>query len=178
MIDGDEESTGEESEENNEEKITYDTAYDFFLLMKYLTLPRSRSSWFYFCSALHLRSALLSERSLMIAVFAMRKRNYLKTDRVSTKTRNKRVFVVGGILLCLYFLASFIFGEMGVIKYFRMKARYNTLMQDISDLKQDNARLMKDVRALKGDPDRLEVVARDKLGLARKGEIVYYYDEP
>jgi cell division protein FtsB len=109
---------------------------------------------------------------------AMRKRNYLKTDFNSRNARNRKILVVAGISLSLYFLATFIFGEMGVIKYYRMQARYNTLTREIATLKQDNDRLVNDVRALKSDPDRLELLARDKLGLARKGEIVYYYGEP
>ncbi len=82
------------------------------------------------------------------------------------------------VLACLYLLVSFIFGEMGLIKYYRMKAQYNSLSRDIMALKQDNARLFRDVHALKTDPDYMEILARDKLGLAREGEIVYYYDKP
>ena len=108
----------------------------------------------------------------------MRKRNYLKTDRSSRNARNKKVLIVAGILLGIYLLASFILGEMGLIKYYRMKAQYNTLTEEIATLKQNNARLAGDVRALKTDPDHLEQIARDKLGLARPGEIVYYYGEP
>jgi cell division protein FtsB len=33
------------------------------------------------------------------------------------------------------------------------------------------------VRSLKNDPAYLERLARDKIGLARPGEIVYYYGE-
>ena len=108
----------------------------------------------------------------------MRKRNYLKTDRSSRNARTKKVLIGAGILLGMYLLASFILGEMGLIKYYRMKAQYNTLTEEIATLKQNNARLAGDVRALKTDPDHLEQIARDKLGLARPGEIVYYYGEP
>lgn len=108
----------------------------------------------------------------------MGKRNYLKTDLASRKTRARRIIFVVGAFIALYFLATFIFGEMGVIKYYRMRARHHALTREIATLKQDNARLVEDVRALKSDPDRLELLARDKLGLARKGEIVYYYGDP
>jgi cell division protein FtsB len=37
---------------------------------------------------------------------------------------------------------------------------------------------MRDVHALRSDPACIERIARDKLGLARQGEIVYYYGEP
>jgi cell division protein FtsB len=108
----------------------------------------------------------------------MRRRNYLKADLTSRNYRNKMLLTAACLLLIIYFLASLIFGEMGVIKYYRMEARHDALMKDISSLKQDNTRLIGEVQALNSDPDRIELMARDKLGLARKGEIVYYYSDP
>lgn len=108
----------------------------------------------------------------------MRKRNYIKADRISWTVRKKRMLIAASILLAIYLLTSFILGEMGFVKYYRMKAQYNTLTAEISTLKQDNARLVRDVRSLKSDPACIERIARDKLGLARQGEIVYYYGEP
>ncbi|HUI44877.1 MAG TPA: septum formation initiator family protein [Nitrospirota bacterium] len=108
----------------------------------------------------------------------MGKRNYLKKDRRSRNSFKRKALITAAALAALYLLASFIFGEMGLIKYYRMKAQYDSLTQEIARLKQDNDRLLKDVHALKTDPDYLEILARDKLGLARQGEIVYYYDEP
>ncbi len=99
----------------------------------------------------------------------------MKVDRGSRNARRKTVFVVAGILLGGYLLASFALGEMGLVKYFRMKAQYGALSEEIARLRQDNAVLMKDVRSLRSDPACIERIARDKLGLARPGEIVYYY---
>jgi cell division protein FtsB len=108
----------------------------------------------------------------------MRKRNYLQSDRSTRKSRKKKVVIAAGILLGSYLLVSFIFGEMGLVKYYRMKTQFSSLRKEISSLEQDNAKLLRDVHALKTDPDRMEQIARDKLGLARPGEIVYYYSEP
>jgi cell division protein FtsB len=105
----------------------------------------------------------------------MRKRNYIKIDRVSRSTRRKKLLIVPGVLFAVYLLASFILGEMGLVKYYRMKAQYQALNEDIAQLKQDNAKLIRDVRSLKSDPACIERIARDDLGLARPGEIVYYY---
>jgi cell division protein FtsB len=93
-------------------------------------------------------------------------------------SRNKKVGIALAVLVAGYLLANFIFGEMGVIKYYRMKVQHSALQEEIAALKQDNAKLAREVRALKTDPDHLEQIARDKLGLARPGEIVYYYGEP
>ena len=82
----------------------------------------------------------------------MRKRNYIRVDRGTREGRRKKLLLAAGVLLGIYFLASSILGEMGLVKYFRME-----------------------VRALKTDPAYIEKLARDNLGLARKGEIVYYY---
>jgi cell division protein FtsB len=108
----------------------------------------------------------------------MSKRNTLKSDRNSRSAYRRKLIAATGILFALYLIANFIFGEMGVIKYYRMKMQYDTLTKDIATLKQDNAKLAGEVRALKTDPEYLEQIARDKLGLARQGEIVYYYGEP
>ena len=112
------------------------------------------------------------------AVCIMRKRNYMKVDRSANTARRKKVLFGAGFLLGIYFLASFTLGEMGLVKYYRMKAQYHALIEEIAQLKQDNAKLTKDVHSLRSDPACIERIARDKLGLARPGEIVYYYGKP
>jgi cell division protein FtsB len=108
---------------------------------------------------------------------SMRKRNYIKTERSSRTALWKNTLIVAGALLLLYFLVTRVLGEMGAVKYYRMKAQYTALTEEIAKLKHDNVRLRKDVYSLKNDPAYLERIARDKLGLARPGEIVYYYGE-
>jgi cell division protein FtsB len=108
----------------------------------------------------------------------MGKRNYVKVDRSSKAALRKKVFLGVGFLLGIYFLASFTLGEMGLVKYYRMKTQYHALTEEIAKLKQDNAKLTKDVHSLRSDPACIERIARDKLGLARPGEIVYYYGKP
>jgi cell division protein FtsB len=106
----------------------------------------------------------------------MARKNYLKNDRSVARTRRKKVFIAAGLLLGVYLLASFILGEMGMVKYYRMKVQHESLQEEIRHLKQDNVRLLREVRALRSEPAVIERIARDKLGLARPGEIVYYYD--
>jgi len=108
----------------------------------------------------------------------MRKHNYVKTDQRSRRARWKVPLIAAGVLLALYFLVTRVMGEMGVVKYYRMKAQSTALTEEIAKLKQDNGRLRKEVFSLKNDSAYLERVARDKLGLARPEEIVYYYAEP
>lgn len=111
----------------------------------------------------------------------MRKRNYyVKTDRridiIKGKGR-KAIIIIAVSAAVLYLLATSILGEMGLVKYYRMKAQHQYLADEITRLKQDNVRLMREVRSLKTDPAYIERLARDKLGLSRPGEIVYYYGD-
>lgn len=108
----------------------------------------------------------------------MRKRNYLRSTGRSRETLRKRLLILAGVLAGAYLLVTFVFGEMGLVKYYRMKAQYNALLREMETLKQENVQLLRDVRALKSDPAVIERLARDKLGLARAGEIVYYYGQP
>jgi cell division protein FtsB len=110
----------------------------------------------------------------------MAKRNYVnvKGDRSSRSPFKKRLVIASGVLVGIYLLVSFIFGEMGVVKYYRMKLQYRAVNDEITALRQANVKLSREVRSLKTDAAYLERIARDKLGLARPGEIVYYYGEP
>ena len=105
----------------------------------------------------------------------MRKRTYARVDNAARAAWKKKVALAAAVPLALYLLASFLFGDMGLVKYFRMKSRHSSLTEEIAMLKQDNVRLRREVRALKTDTAYIEKLARDNLGLARKGEIVYYY---
>ena len=108
----------------------------------------------------------------------MRRRNYVKTDRTTRIARRKKILFAAVVILVGYLLVSFTLGEMGLVKYFRMKAQYDALTEEIVLLKRENSKLRKTVHALKNDPVYVERIARDKLGLARPGEIVYYYGDP
>lgn len=108
----------------------------------------------------------------------MTKRNYVKGARSSWSSVRKKLAIALGVLLGAYLLVSFILGEMGVVKYYRMRLQYRAVHEDIAALRQANVQLSQEVHSLKTDAAYMERIARDKLGLARPGEIVYYYGEP
>ncbi len=94
------------------------------------------------------------------------------------KSLIRKVLTAVVIVYGLYRLDLFIFGEMGWVKTYRMESHYDALVSEIAALKKDNERLAGEVYTLKTSPDHLETVARDKLGLARPGEIIYFYGAP
>ena len=108
----------------------------------------------------------------------MAKRNYLKIHSSARAVKTKRLLIAGAVLVGIIALWKFVVGEMGVVKYYRMSAHASDLRDEIERMKKDSARLSKEVAALKTDAAFLERMARDKIGLARPGEVVYYYGDP
>lgn len=107
----------------------------------------------------------------------MPKRNKTREQVKIEKRRKSLFFMMLSLLFILYFLFSFIFGDMGLIRYHRMNKTYKALQQEINSLGKENERLKKEVEALKNDPHYIEKLAREKLGLSKEGEIIYQYEE-
>ncbi|MDH4161141.1 MAG: septum formation initiator family protein [Nitrospirota bacterium] len=108
----------------------------------------------------------------------MARRNYVRTPRSLKRTAGRKKLVIAAAVVAgIALLWSLVMGEMGLVKYLRMKNQENALRVEIDHLTQDNRRLLQEVKALKYDAAYLERLARDKIGLARPGEIVYYYGD-
>lgn len=111
----------------------------------------------------------------------MARRNYVRVTTTGPRISpawKKRFLVLALAACCGLFLWSAVVGEMGLVKYYRMRSQEQALRAEIGHLKQDNLRLLQEVRSLKHDAAYLERIARDKIGLARSGEVVYYYGDP
>jgi len=77
---------------------------------------------------------------------------------------------LGLFLLAFVILALFLpsYTKMQDLRY--KNAQYK---KQIEDLKNEQVRLLEEGRRLKDDPEYLEKVARERMGLIRKGETVY-----
>lgn len=76
----------------------------------------------------------------------------------------------------LYLLVPLIVGDMGLVKYFKMRKTYHHLQQEIQQLSEDNQKIEEEIRALRSDPVKIEQLARARLGLVRPGEVVYQFE--
>lgn len=104
----------------------------------------------------------------------MRKRPNQRTTTL--KARQKRrwvVCVIGGGLLMSYFTYEFFFDTMGFMKYLNMKQTQGQIAEEIRGIEDENARLRKNISAVKHDQTTLEGLARDRLGLVKEGETVF-----
>ena len=90
--------------------------------------------------------------------------------------RRRILLLAGGLLLGLVLIS--LSGEGSLIRLYRMTRQQSALGHEITRLKDENARLRREVEALQRDETRLEEIARLKLGLVRPGEVVYRFVAP
>ena len=76
------------------------------------------------------------------------------------------LFVLGLVLLGIIFIP-------GYLKIRRLAKQNKELEKQIEETQQANRRLKEEHQKLINDPLYLEKVAREKLGVVRKGEVVY-----
>lgn len=104
-------------------------------------------------------------------------KNKTKEQGEVERKKRTRFFMMLSLLFILYFVLSFIFGDMGLISHHRMKKTYQRLEQELDNLSKKNEKLRKEIDALKTDPDHIERLARERLGLSKEGEIIYQFEK-
>ena len=68
-----------------------------------------------------------------------------------------------------------VFGENGILKVLALRTYLSDLQDTVADIRQDNHQLSRQVEGLKNDSRVIEKIAREKLGMAKKGEIVFFF---
>lgn len=68
-----------------------------------------------------------------------------------------------------------IFGKRGLVDNYAMKERLMALKKANQDISLENKELSKKVMLLRGDLQYMEMLARNELGMVRKGDLVYRY---
>ena len=84
---------------------------------------------------------------------------------------------VGRYLVAFILLMSLLitFGKRGLVDNFAMKEQLMTLKKVNLDIATENKELSKKVMLLRSDLQYIEMVARNELGMVRKGDLVYRY---
>ena len=79
--------------------------------------------------------------------------------------KNIVIFIIIILWLFLIFLP-------GYSKRQELSAKNERLQRRIKELEEDNRRLIDEEERLRTDPGYIEKIARDDMGMARKGEII------
>jgi cell division protein FtsB len=84
--------------------------------------------------------------------------------------RNATWFLIGAFALLLL---QDIFGTHGVLAMRRAQSEAANTRKEIDRINEENRRLQDHVNSLKTDPQAIERIAREEMGLARPGEYIF-----
>jgi cell division protein FtsB len=76
-------------------------------------------------------------------------------------------------VLSILFLITFVFSDRGITDLQHARTRVQALRADIQRLESENARLRADIESVKQSTYTVERIAREDLGMSKKGEVVY-----
>ena len=83
------------------------------------------------------------------------------------------IFVFAAAAVALLIMT--VTGDRGILEARRRRAAYADLQAEVDKVKADNAGLLTEITALKKDPYAIEKLAREKLGYAQPGEVIYLF---
>jgi len=81
------------------------------------------------------------------------------------------------LLTALVVVPLRIFDEKGLPRYATLKDELHKAKQQTSDVREQVRALQRHVEALRSDPNAIEAVARQELGLVKRDEIVFQFEE-
>ena len=92
------------------------------------------------------------------------------------KGYNKRVLVTILLLVSVLIFFTF-FGDKGLLQVYRLRRELKEIERVNTELRQENYRLRAEIDNLRTSKKYIEELARRELGLVKKGEIVYQFDQ-
>ncbi|MGA8766628.1 MAG: septum formation initiator family protein [Candidatus Acidiferrales bacterium] len=84
--------------------------------------------------------------------------------------RNANWFLAGALALLLL---QDVFGTHGVLAMRRAQKEAANVKKEIEQINEENRQLQDRVKSLKTDPQAIERIAREEMGLARPGEYIF-----
>jgi cell division protein FtsB len=89
----------------------------------------------------------------------------------------RKAWAVASLLALVALVVGSLFGDRGMLQLFAHRKRAEALQGEIQDLRAENLRLGAEIQSLRSDPRAIERLAREELGLARRGETVFILRE-
>ncbi|HJZ83982.1 MAG TPA: septum formation initiator family protein [Polyangia bacterium] len=86
-----------------------------------------------------------------------------------------RLALACALAVALGYLPHQIYGRTGLRRLIELRRSLADLHRRSEAARAEHARLRAQAAALKGDPRAVERVARDELGLVKKGDVIYQF---
>jgi len=101
----------------------------------------------------------------------------VRDSRRATQVTLKAVTLLAGVLATL-FVITFFFSDRGMNELQHARKRVADLRGAINGLQAENARLRDEIDSVKKSTYAVERIAREDLGMSKKGEVVYMLPRP
>ncbi len=85
----------------------------------------------------------------------------------------RKLATIGVCLLAIWMMFHVVFGANGMLVYQQKKNEYRKVQQQVEDMQKEKAALEQRTKALKTDRATIEKEAREQLGYAKSGEVIY-----
>jgi cell division protein FtsB len=90
-------------------------------------------------------------------------------SKKAAKNKRRTVIIVIAIIVALYLA----FDNKGIISRVRLEMQKEEMVEKVNADSLETKKLQSQIKALEGDKKTIETVARERHGMARKGETVY-----
>jgi cell division protein FtsB len=84
------------------------------------------------------------------------------------------------LLFLAFFIAAMafftLFGERGVVQIYQLKEEREKIRMVNARLGEENRKLAEQIGRMRSSREEVEKIAREELGLVKKGEIVYHFE--
>jgi cell division protein FtsB len=80
---------------------------------------------------------------------------------------------LASVIALIALVVGALFGDRGLLQLATQRQRARALARQLQDLREENRALGAEIEALKTDPAAIERLAREQLGLAKPGEMVF-----
>jgi cell division protein FtsB len=92
-----------------------------------------------------------------------------KLVKKALKHKRSTLVILGAFVLFLYLL----FDNKGIVKRIQLEMESTRMKEKVAQIEKQNEHLQAQAKALEGDKKTIEKTARERYGMARKGETVY-----
>ena len=90
--------------------------------------------------------------------------------------KHKHIFVIIGVMLCVVSLLVY-FAPYGLRNYLQVREKLTQVRTELDELKKKNQELSDEITLLKNDTNYVEKIARQKLGMLKKNELLFEMPE-
>jgi cell division protein FtsB len=86
----------------------------------------------------------------------------------------KYLLCLGALVAAMVFFT--IFGGRGLLQIYHLKDERDRILLSNARLREENQKLTQQVQRLRHNKEEMEKIAREELGLVKKGEIIYQFE--